>query len=261
MPRAPRRPRLPKFAQLPKPKLPPELAKPAEPPPELNYVELRQQLDEFQALLVHPTLSEGDLHALFRESRQLTMFMKCYHAGIHYPDFVRHEFELMGQYRCDLVVGDSRSRNFCLIEFEDAGPNSVFVTGRRNSAWATRFENGFSQLIDWSFLLDGMEGSAPCRAGFGCVVNDFSLVLVLGRDHYLEALEMDRLRWRSKKVVVNSRRVYSITYDQLYAELSNLYDAHAAAVSPLFEEFSKKKPKASGLFLNDSAPQTTQAGR
>ena len=49
----------------------------------------------------------------------------------------------------------------------------------------------------------------------------FVALLVIGRDRFVEeALLRERLTWRSEQVVVASRKVYCVTYDRLYRDLS-----------------------------------------
>jgi hypothetical protein len=40
------------------------------------------------------------------------------------------EFDIFGDFTCDLANGDSTSKTFFLVEFEDAGPDSLFITKR-----------------------------------------------------------------------------------------------------------------------------------
>jgi Domain of unknown function (DUF4263) len=49
----------------------------------------------------------------------------------------------------------------------------------------------------------------------------FVALLVIGRDRFLgETSLRERMTWRSEQVVVASRKVNCVTYDQLYRDLS-----------------------------------------
>jgi hypothetical protein len=81
---------------------------------------------------------------------------------------VATELSLFGDYACDAASGDSKANAFTLIEFEDANEYSIFkkaAQGRSVRAWATRFEHGFSQLVDWAWrLADEGSKSTACQS-------------------------------------------------------------------------------------------------
>ena len=73
-----------------------------------------------------------------------------------------------GSFRTDLVVGDSETHSYCFIEFEDATSSSIFVKRKRvMSQWASGFEHGFSQLVDWFWKIDDLKSTSSCRSTFG----------------------------------------------------------------------------------------------
>jgi Domain of unknown function (DUF4263) len=45
-------------------------------------------------------------------------------------------------------------------------------------------------------------------------------LLVIGRRHYLDNRQSERMRWRSEQVLVGSRQVNCITFDELYQTLA-----------------------------------------
>jgi hypothetical protein len=49
-------------------------------------------------------------------------------------------------------------------------------------------------------------------------------LLVIGRDHYMDAGERLRLEWRREHVIVHSRRIHCLTYDELVADLLAFLD-------------------------------------
>jgi hypothetical protein len=45
------------------------------------------------------------------------------------------------------------------VEFEDAASKSIFVSksGKNTPEWSSRFEKGFTQILDWFWKLDDLE--------------------------------------------------------------------------------------------------------
>ncbi len=128
---------------------------------------------------------------------------------------------LFGDFCCDLVVGDFARHAYCFIEFEDAGPTSLFIKRGKKATreWSPRFERGFSQIVDWFHKLDDMRRSDDLVTRFGSRTITFSGVLIIGRDHHLHAGERERLIWRRSHVVVSSRRIDCVTLDELVDDL------------------------------------------
>ena len=114
-----------------------------------EVAELRQWLAQ------HPILDEKrQILPFFRQRRQLAAFVASCDAALKVYDRIAVEYPLFGDFTCDLVVGDSARNTYCLIEFEDAGPTSLFIQrGKRATRdWSPRFEHGHSQIIDWFYL-------------------------------------------------------------------------------------------------------------
>ncbi len=49
---------------------------------------------------------------------------------------------------------------------------------------------------------------------------EYSGLLVIGRNSALKPGERDRLRWRQQNVLVNSRKVECVTFDDLHSDLT-----------------------------------------
>jgi len=166
----------------------------------------RRSLADFETLLAdHPELSErGDVPGFFKAHPDLSGFIGVYNGYLGTPDLVRHEYDLFGDFVCDVVVGDSRSGAFTFIEFEDARPNSVFdhTAGRATPPWSRRFRHGFSQLVDWFWKLDDLKRTDDFTDRFGVGPIRATGVLVVGRREPLREREARRLRWRLDKVTV-----------------------------------------------------------
>jgi hypothetical protein len=136
-------------------------------------------------------------------------------------DRVAREFELFGDFRCDLAVGDSEGGVYCFVEFEGAGPESIFRRQGEKATreWSPRFEHGYSQFIDWFYKLRDREKADEYEARFGKRAIDYEGLLVIGRDLHLDQGEKLRLAWRTRHVLVDSRRINCMTFDGLLRRL------------------------------------------
>jgi antiviral defense system Shedu protein SduA len=181
------------------------------------------ELDEFGELLrARAALSEAaDILPFFRERRHLSALLGSYHPNLIGYDRIAYELRLFGAFVADLVVGDSRRGSFCLVEFEDADPTSIFAMKptRGTREWAARLERGFSQIIDWFWIVRDLERSQQLGRLFGVGQPDASGLLVIGRDADLTPDDRARLEWRRKHVPVDSRHVHICTYDELERDL------------------------------------------
>jgi Domain of unknown function (DUF4263) len=133
-------------------------------------------------------------------------------------DRIAFEYELFGDFQCDLVIGDSQNATYCFVEFEDAMPNSLFSTKttKFKPEFSTRLEHGYSQIIDWFQLLNQVS-DVQMRERFNAHDIDFHGILIIGRSHFIASdNNRNRLLWRSKNVIVSSKRIRIITYDELF---------------------------------------------
>lgn len=193
-------------------------------------------LDLFERLLtVKPKVSEReDILPFFREHPHLAAFLGTYAHTANMADRLGVEVGLFGQFVADVIVGNRGKRAYCLIEFEDGTANSIFVRrGRHTSDWASRFEHGVSQIIDWMWLLDDQEHTLAFEELFGPRPIDLTLLLVMGRDSGVSDADRRRLEWRSRHAPINSHRIYFYTFDDLLRDLrGRLEDFQAWAARP-----------------------------
>ena len=84
----------------------------------------RQELKEFRLLLESKSAlkEREDILPFFRGHRHLAAFLGSYNGHVNRYDRIAFELDLFGSFNVDLVVGDSRSKSFCFIEFEEATP-------------------------------------------------------------------------------------------------------------------------------------------
>ncbi len=190
----------------------------------LRISDCRDELGRFKKLLDigRPLSEQRDLLPLFRNSRNMCALICNYDKRLRFADRIAYEYDLFGDFACDLVVGDSRQRAYVLVELEDACCDSMFVKrrGKATPEWAPRFDHGYSQIVDWMFKLADMRSSSDFEERFGDRTATFSAILILGRRETLQYRERARLRWRQDKVLVDSMKIHCLTFDDLYEDLS-----------------------------------------
>lgn len=122
-------------------------------PHDLSFDKCSKELHSFCALLSSKIeLTEvGDILPFFRLNRHLASLIGHCVPNISNPDLLAFEYDLFGDFTCDLAIGDSTSKTFLLVEFEDAMAESIFNLrkGKATPEWSPRLEHGFSQVIDW----------------------------------------------------------------------------------------------------------------
>ena len=197
------------------------------------------ELDEFEKLLKQAELRESqDILPFFKKNLHLSAFIASYVAEIVRFDRIKHEFTFFGDFRADLVVGDSTNATYCFIEFEDATRNSIFVKKERSTSdWSSRFEHGFSQIVDWFWKLDDFRNTAQFRAVFESDSINFYGMLIIGRESFLSPIDKNRLRWRLNKVLIDSQKIICITFDQLARDIKDRLSLYQLSYeSDSFEE-------------------------
>ncbi|HIK09303.1 MAG TPA: DUF4263 domain-containing protein [Oscillatoriaceae cyanobacterium M33_DOE_052] len=181
-----------------------------------EFAELQQLLQSRRYLS-----ERDDILPFFRQREHLSAFLSYLHPRILRYDRIAFEFDIFGDFKSDLVVGDSVTQSYFFVEFEDAGAESIFLSNPNRSTpeWAPRFERGFSQIIDWFCKLDEMEKTDSFEDKFGSRSIDYMGLLVIGRSHSLSPRERRRLKWRRENTVVNSKHIYCMTFDELSEDL------------------------------------------
>jgi Domain of unknown function (DUF4263) len=182
----------------------------------------RVEVGELRALLIeNADLKESVLRRFFRERFNASVLIGHYNPAVQRADLFAGEYPLFGDFRCDLAIGDSVSRSCTFVEFEAAGPRSLFVKRGRKATreWSPHFDHGCSQIVDWFHKLQDMTNTAGMEARFGKRAIDYAGVLIVGRNQHIDLGEHERLRWRREHVIVNSKRIICVTYDQLLDDL------------------------------------------
>lgn len=189
----------------------------------ISIQECMDQINKFEALLASkPKLQERkEILPFFRKNRHLAAFLGTSIPDIANPDRVANEYDIFGDFACDLAVGDSKSKTFLLVEFEDAKPESLFITkkGKETPEWAPRLEHGLSQVVDWFWKINDMEKSDDYENRFGARHVAIHGLVVVGREQSLKPREKARLKWRQDHTVIHSKKVSVITFDRLASDL------------------------------------------
>lgn len=184
-----------------------------------ELAELKELLDKFESGILK---ERRDVLPFFREHRNVAILIGYLYTDCQNIDRIAYEFDFFGDYAADLALGDSEKAEYCFVEFENAAPDSIFKkAGKKDSLeWATQFDHGYSQIIDWFWKLNDLARSDSLRARFNHANSiEYSGLLVIGRSKGLKELENQRLIWRRTKVVVDSRRIQCVTFDELHEDL------------------------------------------
>lgn len=180
----------------------------------------RKQWHELTALLASkPVLGErNEILPFFGARHDLSLLISYYYPAIRNPDVIAHEFPLGGDFKPDLIVGDSTTKEYLLVEFENASNTSIFSGKTAKRKWAQRFEGAFSQLVDWIWKLEDMRSTSDFSHTFGGSDASFHGLVVIGKDLKLSTSEAARLRWRVAHTMVDSKRIEVKSFDALLAD-------------------------------------------
>ena len=200
--------------------------------PGFDVERCRAELDQFDALLAaNAGLSERDqVLPFFRARPQLTAFLGSYNRNLASYDRLAFEFSLFGGPVADVVVGDGAKQAYCFVEFEDARAGSMFLQGDNPPRrWASRFNHGFNQIVDWFWTLDDIRERDAFEVRFGALTIDIAGLLVVGRDSGVAAEDRPRLVYRRRHVRVGLKPIYCCTFDELARELRLSLDVWSMA--------------------------------
>ena len=183
-----------------------------------DFTECRRQFEDLRAWLAGKSdLSErDDVLPFFQPRRHLAALFAGFHAGIASADRFAPEFDIFGDFACDLAIGDWERGAYCFVEFEDAHKGSVFEQQAKKATreWGRRFDHGCSQIIDWIHQF-ATRPPIDMVKRFGRAEITYETVLAIRRDAHLKGGERERLFWRNENLAVNTRRIHCVTFDEL----------------------------------------------
>ena len=113
------------------------------------------------------------------------------------PSLLKHEFEIQGVFRADLIAGSKATRHFTLLEFEGGEPNSLFGPSSTNQMrdWGTQVHHALGQIVDWSWALNDAQKSTVLANAIGYAEFSRTYVVVCGLDALMDSTEKSRLDW------------------------------------------------------------------
>ena len=179
-----------------------------------------------------PDLSEmTDIQPFFKKSKHLAAYMGTIFPEIGPATEITFDYPFFGDFKADLLLGSKSAKKFCVVEFEDGFPDSIFKQQpkRGNPEWSARFEHGFSQLTDWFYNLDDFKGTKGFAKTFGNGHIKFFGLLIIGRSANLDDSKRSRLDWRTEKVLIDSHPIACLTFDDLHDSRRTRFEIYRAA--------------------------------
>jgi hypothetical protein len=184
----------------------------------LNFREAERQLAQFQSFLHNnKTFSEKQVVKELREKLHLSCLIGAMSSGVWRANVYKFEFQIMGVFKADLVVGNSQQKQFVFVEFESGEEHSLFGPKKtfQMRDWSQKFEHGFGQLVDWAWAIRDAANTQIFENAFGCDEFSAEYLLVCGRDSLMDETEQKRHAWRSRSCMVGGKQATCLTYDGL----------------------------------------------
>jgi len=195
---------------------------------QLEKKQLRKELDELNSLLNQKSeIGETELLDFFKDRPQLILLMGRV-VGVDAPRKYNNELPLIGKFRSDFVVTNDSQNNYSFIEFEDAKENSIFKKNKNKKTsvypWSSRFEHGYSQVIDWYLHLAVNNQTQNMKSEFGSYQISYSGALIIGRRSSLNRADcQERFEQRVEKSLIDSKHITCYTFDELYEAMEDQF--------------------------------------
>lgn len=189
-----------------------------------DFEQYKSELDAFKQLLsAHTKLDERkDILSFFPNHLQLASQIASLYLQVQ-VDCYAFEYDLFGDFVCDLVLGNKKNQHWVFIEFEAAQKNSIFKQqGKKYQAeYSQAFERGYSQIVDWFYTLKDQQRTNVFEQRFGSQEITYHGMLIIGRNTFLDTHQRKRLRWRTQFTSVDSKQIDCMTYDDLLETLTD----------------------------------------
>jgi Domain of unknown function (DUF4263) len=185
---------------------------------QFDLATFEREVNEYESLLQKPWLSErSDILPFFKARPILSSQIATDFSGMVVVDKIAFEYDVFGDFACDVAIGNTVRSTYCFVEFEDAQENSIFQKGTRyKPAFGQRLEHGYSQVMDWFCKIETMRNS-PLEFvdRFGVPSIEYHGILIIGRNSTMDATMRYRLDWRSKNLRLLHKHVVVSSYDDL----------------------------------------------
>jgi hypothetical protein len=183
-----------------------------------DYSTFKREIAEYEKFLAaNPDeLSEqGDISPFFKGHPILSSQIASLFS-VEMPDRIVFEYDIFGDFRCDLAIGNSGKREYCFVEFEDARAQSLFKDETKfKPSFGLRLEHGHSQIIDWFYKIENLQGTKEMLERFDTLEIDYYGVLIIGRNKFLNNTLRSRLDWRSDNIIIKQKSINIVTFDDL----------------------------------------------
>lgn len=182
-----------------------------------DYAQFKKELTEYEVFLnAKVDLSEKhDIQPFFKARPLLSSQIATTIASISVPNKIAFEYNIFGDFACDLAIGNTDNNTYCFIEFEDARQNSLFKEEvKYKPSFGPRLEHGYSQIIDWFCKIEA-QSTREMQDRFDSNEIDYYGILIIGRNAYLDSTLRHRLTWRSKKLEILTKKINILTFDDL----------------------------------------------
>ncbi len=198
---------------------------------EYDRAELSHKIKEFDSLLAEKDeFGEKELDRFLRDRPVLMAAYLTNSYNLTPPDqYSDKEFCIAGAFRTDFLYLWQKTKRVVAIELEPAERGSIFdqESDTKTLPWASRFNTGFNQIIDWMHWFDSTSPDERLRH-FKTETYDFDGVLIIGRNKFLEKDEYTKKRyeWRKSSLSVDcngkTKSIKIITYDDFLNELKEI---------------------------------------
>jgi hypothetical protein len=133
---------------------------------------------------------------------------------------IASEFNLFNEFWADLAIQSVDKRRILLIEMEPGHTTAIFKRKPKRQ-WASAFEHGYSQVVDWLYRLDDYRKTNQIAAKFN-TKESVSLegLIIIGRSAALDMEDRNRLDWRKGKSVIDSQHFMCATYDEVADQIA-----------------------------------------
>jgi hypothetical protein len=200
----------------------------------LDFNKAEKECADFRAFLQQNTaFGERKVVEQLKDLLNLSCLLGALIAGVPRPDVYKFEFEVLGAFRVDFVVGDSHSRRLVFVEFEGGEERSLFASmgTAQMRDWSRSLEHGFGQVVDWAWALKDAGTNPLIQNAFGFELVSFASAVICGRDAFMDTTERRRFDWRAANVAVGQATSTStcLTYDGLL----RYFESTIAAVKSL----------------------------